>query len=121
MKAQGRLTSITRRASGPVIGKLVVALVPVALAGLISAPVAAHADTWKQPCNDPGKISHDAARGQLLVCDLPTGTWMILPMMPRVAHHDAGTTCVEPGDEALSQDNAYLLTCGNGMWVRGTA
>jgi hypothetical protein len=80
----------------------------------------ARADGFRQPCSDVGRISNDPTRNMLLVCDGPTHTWFMLPMMPRVGHHDAGTGCNPNGAEALSQDSNYLLTCVNGQWVNGT-
>lgn len=85
----------------------------------------ARADAWRGPCDDVGRISHAVAGNpavdRLLVCDTATHTWMILPMMPRVAQHDAGTECSPIGSEALSQDSNYVLTCTNGLWVNGIA
>jgi hypothetical protein len=86
----------------------------------LQLPGVANADGFRQPCSDIGRISNDAARNMLLVCDGPTHTWFMLPMMPRFGHHDAGTGCNPNGDEALSQDSNYLLTCVNGQWVNGT-
>jgi hypothetical protein len=84
----------------------------------------AHADAFRQPCSDVGRISQNApgdpAGDHLLVCDTATRTWFLLPMMPRLAHHDAGTACTDPEGGALSQDNNYLLACVNGTWVNGT-
>jgi len=74
----------------------------------------------RQPCADVGRISQDATRNMLLVCDGPTRTWFMLPGMPRYAHHDAGTTCNLDGDNALSGDSNYLLTCVKGQWLNGT-
>jgi hypothetical protein len=95
-----------------------------ALAGQLLLAGLAHADAFRQPRSDVGRISQNApgdpAGDHILVCDTATHTWFILPMMPRVAHHDAGTACTVPNDEALSQDNNYLLTCINGLWVNGT-
>ncbi|MFZ0902879.1 MAG: hypothetical protein WAN71_03150 [Mycobacterium sp.] len=79
----------------------------------------AQADGFRQLCSDVGRISHDPSRNMLLVCNAQTHTWFMLPMMPQVAHHDAGTACSSNNSEALSQDNSYLLTCINGLWVNG--
>ncbi len=95
-----------------------------ALAGQLLLAGLAHADAFRQPCSDVGRISQNApgdpAGDHLLVCDTATRTWFLLPMMPRLAHHDAGTACTDPEGGALSQDNNYLLACVNGTWVNGT-
>ena len=95
------------------------------LAGQLQLASVVHADAFQQPCYDIGRIGHNApgnsAGDILLVCDTATHTWFMLPMMPRVAYHDAGKACNPIGSEALSQDNNYLLTCTNGLWVNGTS
>ena len=93
------------------------------LAGQLQLGSLAQADAFREPCSDVGRISHNApgnsAGNILLVCDGATHTWFMLPMMPQFAHHDAGTACNSNLSEALSQDNNYLLTCVNGLWVNG--